>query len=613
MVFLGSHLRQSVLLRFTLVSLIPLLLTIAAISYSTSQLIETDRTNELIDQSEIQSKTFESFFKQFLDKIDLVFKSPQVQKMIQLRMEDTTADADLKALPADNQTAGDFYSNRYSNSSTWRETQAFFLRLQVNDEDIDMIRIFWKDGNSVVGVKLGAPFNKDYRGDKVFFQQAMDTSLIGTNETHISPISIARATNSPAIRMQRVIDIGGERLGFFNINFNAASLTKTIEAGTFGKTGYNMLVDLNYENAEGELIGPVFISNILDPELTFNETVGTDIYIPVEDISAGKYTLKYTRNGESWLAGLSYVTLIGQRSFVVVSAQKESEIHAVRDTQLSIALGMLAGSIILIGFLAFTFSDSISKPVIAVSEFTKKLTKGELGASLDAKGKGEIEELITSVKNLQTAIVDLLNGINKSVNLTSETSYTLSSTSEEVNAVSEEVSATSQAMSQGASEQAEMIYRVNSQIVQASELIDAVISEINENTRIINDIALKTNILSLNAGIEASRAGDYGRGFTVVAENIRRLSEDTRDAIERIEEFSNNISQSLKKSFSDITESMEHISATAQETAASSEEVAASIEEIKNSIGEINELSSVLSTYAMRSQDTVTSIVKDQK
>ena len=59
--------------------------------------------------------------------------------------------------------------------------------------------------------------------------------------------------------------------------------------------------------------------------------------------------------------------------------------------------------------------------------------------------------------------------------------------------------------------------------------------QIHSNTSLIGNIALQTNILALNAGIEASRAGDYGRGFAVVAQNVRELSDKTKMASESIE------------------------------------------------------------------------------
>lgn len=69
------------------------------------------------------------------------------------------------------------------------------------------------------------------------------------------------------------------------------------------------------------------------------------------------------------------------------------------------------------------------------------------------------------------------------------------------------------------------------------------IQEINQITKLINNIAEQTNLLALNAAIEAARAGESGRGFSVVAEEIRKLAEQSKDSVESINKLINGISQ----------------------------------------------------------------------
>ncbi len=163
----------------------------------------------------------------------------------------------------------------------------------------------------------------------------------------------------------------------------------------------------------------------------------------------------------------------------------------------------------------------------------------------------------------------------------------LSANTEELNAESEEITAVTQSIAQGTMNQADYLDRIVTKLAEARQFLKKIIEEIETNASLVSNIALQTNILALNAGIEASRAGDYGRGFAVVAENVRRLSEESSSTASLIKEVVENVANNLNTLFSEIQQQIENVAAIAEETASSSEEVVASIEEMTSLITHI--------------------------
>ena len=134
------------------------------------------------------------------------------------------------------------------------------------------------------------------------------------------------------------------------------------------------------------------------------------------------------------------------------------------------------------------------------------------------------------------------------------------------------------------------ITNVQEEITQAAEDTRSQTENTLKMSELVMTISKQTNLLSLNASIEAARAGEAGRGFSVVAEEVRKLADSSRDAASKIFEAL----ESMEKAASHITERIKSINGLIENQAANMKEISASVEEAKAMSDNIEELSKKL-------------------
>ncbi|KKO54209.1 methyl-accepting chemotaxis protein [Paenibacillus sp. DMB20] len=247
-----------------------------------------------------------------------------------------------------------------------------------------------------------------------------------------------------------------------------------------------------------------------------------------------------------------------------------------------------------IGVLAGVFHE-------VTQSMTGMIGQVNMNASQVAAASQQISASSEELAVGSTRQADSVQTINE---LFKELSSAITSVAESASSASELVSQTADIASQGGTvvhESIEGMNRVNAQVLKLEE--DS--TRIGEIIEVIDDIAEQTNLLALNAAIEAARAGEQGRGFAVVADEVRKLAERSGEATKQIagiiKGMQNNTAESVRAveagvvatektgtAFENIIRMVNDSSSTVMEIAAASEEQAAQAVEVVSAIENIS-------------------------
>jgi methyl-accepting chemotaxis protein len=434
-----------------------------------------------------------------------------------------------------------------------------------------------------------------------------DVSSILTFASSISDAIKALALTDDAAERQKILDGIGELRKSYKAKLEAiAKNTGTAE-------GKALLSKLQ----EGLGTGKVTNQKLIESAMKGDRAAFIEIYK-----TEGKFAFERVRDAGKELDGY-YNTLAATRTDQAIQGGKQAKLILLLFSVAALVISFLISAL---------FSAAITRPIRACVKIADRIAEGDLTVAIESRGEDETALLMRAMQNMVGHMKQTIGALTRASQEVSSAATELHATSREmvagadevvsqshsVAAAGEQMAATSSDIANSCHMTAQNADNANKAALEGAQVVKRSIAamvtiadrvksaagtvdslggrseQIGEIIGTIEDIADQTNLLALNAAIEAARAGEQGRGFAVVADEVRALAERTTKATREIGEMIKAIQNETRAAVSAMDDGVSEVEKGTGEVAKSGQ----ALESILSQIGSVTQQANQIATAA---------------